>query len=496
MPKRNRIVWAAGFALGATGVCEADVKNVPADGPLSVVIAQAVSGDEIVISDSGSPYQLFPGITFTNKQLLIRGSTGNRDDVVIDGAGLSVVFTVLGSGSDGTVFQDLTITNGFVASSEPSNSDAAGLRVDGANVTLMNVAMVGNRNESSDGDGAAISAFVCDLTLVDCLIANNTLSSASADSPAVFGSGCNLTLVDTLVSGNRWDMGVTQTTGAAATVLATNGTLQALRCVFERNQGGAGGAIHVSNATVSVIDACRFNGNIASTWGAGLYARDDAGLTTIRNTTFVGNRSLGNDAAIFTSAPLEAENCVFVANQASGTYVIGGSPANRSVVKLDNCILWGNDATDLVPGLPSNAPVLRSCVVQGGYAPPNASTGNIDVDPLLTSMPSSGMDAEWGTDDDDYGDLRPMDMSPCIDAGNSDLYAGPFVDLDGNDRAVDDPATADTGFAIDGPVIDIGAFETAGDLVQACPGDADNSGLVDFGDITNVLNNWLSVCPN
>lgn len=493
---RSRIVSALTLPLIAAST-HGDIFNVPADGPLSVVIALANSGDEIVVSDSGSPYLLFPGISFTDKQLTIRGSTGNRNDVVISGADLDVVFTVNGAGSDGTIFQDLTITSGFVASTDPINSDAAGLRIYDANVSMINCAVVGNRNESDDGDGAAIYVQNADLSLIDCLVQGNTLADAGADSAAIFGTSANLTLVDSQFIGNRIDDLVVPETGAAGAILATNGSLQALRCVFERNRGGAGGGVHVSNTTVSILDRCEFLGNVAGVWGGGLYSRDDSGLTTIRNSTFVGNLSLGNDAAIFTSAALHAENCTFTGNQATGNFLVGGSPADRRVVVMDNSVFWGNDTGLFVPGSGTNFPIIRSCIVEGGFASANGSGNNLDVDPLLTALPAIGVDMEWGTLDDDYGDMRPTGASPCIDAGDSDQYAGPFVDLDGNDRAVDDPNTMDTGLAIDGPVIDIGAFETqAGVLVPFCEGDADGSGDVNFGDITAVLGNWLVVCPN
>ena len=110
----NYLGMGYAVVLAAGAISQAAVINVPGDAPLSVAIAIANSGDEIVLSDSGSPYLVFPGLSWTNKALTVRGLTGNRDDVVVSGANLDVVFTVNGAGSDGTVFQDLTRTAGTV----------------------------------------------------------------------------------------------------------------------------------------------------------------------------------------------------------------------------------------------------------------------------------------------------------------------------------------------------------------------------------------------
>ena len=102
--------------------------------------------------------------------------------------------------------------------------------------------------------------------------------------------------------------------------------------------------------------------------------------------------------------------------------------------------------------------------MQGGY--PGAGAGNVAGDPHLMRLPNPGADGQWGTYDDDYGDLRPRNDGPgksssCIDAGND--AAVPrlvFLDLAGHPRFVDDRLTPDTGVAANNhPVVDIGCYE-------------------------------------
>ena len=65
------------------------------------------------------------------------------------------------------------------------------------------------------------------------------------------------------------------------------------------------------------------------------------------------------------------------------------------------------------------------------------------------------------------------------------------VDLDGQTRAVNDPATADTGF---GPVtyVDKGAYEfQAGPCLSPIEGDVNCDGVVDLFDFIRMAANWL-----
>jgi hypothetical protein len=112
--------------------------------------------------------------------------------------------------------------------------------------------------------------------------------------------------------------------------------------------------------------------------------------------------------------------------------------------------------------------VTYNCI-QGGWT----GIGNIDADPRFVDP--DGDDDELGTPDDN---LRLQFGSPCIDAGFSAALA---VDLDGNQRIVDDLARPDTGVGFP-DVIDMGAYECRSTPPESKSADLDNDGDVDMDD--------------
>jgi len=109
-------------------------------------------------------------------------------------------------------------------------------------------------------------------------------------------------------------------------------------------------------------------------------------------------------------------------------------------------------------------------------ADPTGTDGNISADPRLTLSPTPGLDGNWGTADDDLGDLHLETGSPCIDAGdNGAALPGILTDLDGLLRFLNDPATVDTGLGT-APIVDIGAHEYM-------LGDFDRDGDIDTDDM-------------
>ncbi|MBT8208709.1 MAG: hypothetical protein KJO18_10570, partial [Acidimicrobiia bacterium] len=80
--------------------------------------------------------------------------------------------------------------------------------------------------------------------------------------------------------------------------------------------------------------------------------------------------------------------------------------------------------------------------------------------------------------------------------GNTTVLTGEYpIDYDDAERAVNDPSVLDTGLAFLNLAVDLGAYEyqpnTSG---GACPGDLDNSGSLDFGDLLLILSGW-GQCP-
>ena len=215
---------------------------------------------------------------------------------------------------------------------------------------------------------------------------------------------------------------------------------------------------------------CRFSDNTANYNGGGM-ANDYSNLT-VTNCTFTGNTASsttwGGGGMLNASSSPTLTNCTFVGNTAVSAS--GGAIRNwDSDPIVTNCILWYN-----LPDQISSefcTPTVTYNDVEGGHA----GTGNIDANPEFV---------------DANGDnLHLLSESPCIDAVDSTAVPSCiFVDLDGNPRGVDAPATPDTGISVLGVTVDMGAYE-----FQPCPidGDINCDGKVDLKDFAILAGNWL-----
>lgn len=120
-------------------------------------------------------------------------------------------------------------------------------------------------------------------------------------------------------------------------------------------------------------------------------------------------------------------NCTIIGNTAEHGGGIYKGSSDGLIPTVTNCILWGNDPTQIwISPIATDPPLVTYSDVQGGWS----GVGNIDDDPLF-------MDAD--------NNLRLSPGSPCIDAGD-DTAVFSLTDLDGNPR-------------IQGTCVDMGAFE-------------------------------------
>jgi hypothetical protein len=271
-----------------------------------------------------------------------------------------------------------------------------------------------------------------------------------------------------------------------------------VECEFVRNHSDdRGGAIFHPDNTQFI--GCRFLGNSAG-YGGGAIGMDGARDWTVANCAFVGNwaevGTMGRGGAIDIQAKEEVTiaNCTFVSNHAAteGGAVYQYYPLD---ISIDNCVFWGNTnssgnlETSQIGSFGQQTVVRWSCI-QGGWTGPG--NNNIDTDPAFVRNPDPGPDALWGTEDDDYGDVRLQGGSPCIDAADNDAVPADLSDLDGDGdvteplpmdlaglpRFVDDPGTSDTGNGTP-PVVDMGAYE----FQSGTPADSDGDGDVDKDDL-------------
>jgi len=348
----------------------------------------------------------------TTNETILSGDLNNDDDT--GGNGENSYHVVTGSGTNATAILDgFTVTAGH-ANGGGADSSGAGMYSDNGSSTIANCAFL--TNIAADDGGGIYSINNSSLVVTDCGFTEND---------AV-----------------RW-----------------------------------GGGLYNSDSTPTLI-SCTFHGNTAGDVGAGIFnVRSNAVVT---NCAFVGNSTVSVGGGMYnTDADPTVTNCTFSGNAAAlGAGIFNAANSGSTVT---NCVLWGNTASGVVDETaqlrvdPSEvSPVTFSCIQD---ADPNdasipfggAANGNIDDDPLLVRAPDPGPDGTWDGVDDDFGDLRVLTGSPCLDAADNsaDTDANtpgvqplPPTDLDGDPRFVDDPDAPDTGSGTP-PIVDMGAYEGA-----------------------------------
>ena len=197
------------------------------------------------------------------------------------------------------------------------------------------------------------------------------------------------------------------------------------RCIIENNiSDGAGGGLSDCFGTIS---NCVIRNNNANTKGGGI-----AGCMGVFVNCLICNNTANKGGAI-NNSDAKFFNCTITSNTANSEGVLRDCDG-----EVKNCIIWDNSPKGYYT---STANFYYCCLEK-----PRSGTGNISVDPQFVSV----------------DDFRIMPGSPCIDAGkNYQMILGTSVDLEGNNRFFDDPATIDTGDpAASGlPVVDMGSYE-------------------------------------
>jgi len=301
-------------------------------------------------------------------------------------------------------------------------------------------------------------------------IANNTIIENCAD----YGGGVYCFSSSALILNNVIRDNVVSTCGGG--VYWYKSVSQTVANTIIRNRSDyAGGGVYCSDSS-GLFSGNVFLGNYAKTLGGAMCCSMSSPV--IANTAIVGNTAGTNGGGMYSGsgAPTVA-NCTFngnLATKGAGLYF------DSSNTNMTNCITWGNTGPSVTSSY-SN-PLFTYCDVQGGWT----GTGNVDSDPKFVRGASSGADGLWGTEDDDYGDLRLQAGSPCIDAGSNTaaVAAGILTDLDGHGRFFDDPGTPDCPWAPGtcgtAPIVDMGAYEFIA-------GDYDRDGDVDKDDLNAFL---------
>lgn len=274
-----------------------------------------------------------------------------------------------------------------------------------------------------------------------------------------------------------------------------------------------GGGISNYFSPGTVIAESYFYGNRAELGGGGIYNEGENPL--IINCTFHANEAWADYAGwgggVLNGFFVQGRtvNCVFVANRARR----GGAmmELHGAVAQTVNCTMVGNEAIEAgsaIYGYLGHASSYTNCVISGSAQPVIAGEvlpvvswslveggytgeGVFDAAPGFVRVPFIGDDGVWGTEDDDFGDLRPAANSLLIDAGDPGaLPEGLETDVAGSPRDLNDPGSPYAGPAEWAGLgaVDIGAHEFAG---VSCMADFDGMGGHQVGDIFSFLAAWF-----
>lgn len=459
------------LAMGAAAQAKTiRVGSEGADGHQSLrsAVDAAQSGDVIVVAEGRYTGSANRDIEILSKAITIRSLDPNDPAVaartVIDCQGSEAAghraFDIRPEGGARLVLEGLTITNGF------SPISGGAVLCEGAEFRAINCVFSDNRVEWW---GGAVNCRDSQARLEGCTFSNN--ASKGSHGGAVFCATSVLELEACTFEANR------------SAIESHDSSLTLRRCVFQRNTGKDGSAIHsrmdanpqkstnlnlsrctfVANAAEgsggalysyevnSTLDGCTFTANTAGKDGGAILSYRASPVLT--DCILAGNVAAGLGGGILSqleSTP-QIVNCTLVANRADRGGAVAGKGAADSLIS--HCILWNNTA-DQGPNLylarydwdglyPATAKVEFSDVA-GGQASLYTeldcrltwASGNLSAEPLFAGPARN--------------DYRLSPDSPCVDAGDP-CYAPPrgSTDLDNAPRQ-------------SGPAVDMGAYEFRG----------------------------------
>lgn len=358
----------------------------------------------------------------------------------------------------------LSLGGGFSIDSSLFVSNAATYLGGAANLTPSNGPRIGvATNCTFQGNqaerGGAIHSSYGTLRVHDSVFDSNEATHPSRGAGAL-----SRNLGATYITGSTF-VGNRSTKGVGAFQLSGTGVLYDLTLERNVSPGGVGGGVvggyfHASHLRVHGNKGARVGGLSAT------------GSFSIANSSFVGNRQLEGEESGSASALLVESNVTAAINitvvgnvheEQGAALGAQGGRSGKSVLRIENSLIWGNGPLPIRLGQRASIEVKAS-LVEGGYDGPNV----LDTDPLLLRLPDPGSDGEWGTGDDDYGDLRLDSHSPARDVGHTDALPRDVWDANG-DGDTDGPIPIDLGgnTRVQGAAVDLGAYESTPSIVAA-----------------------------
>jgi hypothetical protein len=517
---------------------------------IQTAIDAAVSGDTI----EADPGTYNEAIDFNGKSIIVRSSSDDPNNTIIDGSTVSAnnVVRCVNGEDPNTLLQGFTITGGNATGGQSVGGRGGGMVIFSSNPTVVNCHFTGN-SAAIDGGGlyildgnSEISSCHFTANIADsdggglgCVFSNPVITNCSfSGNVGVVGGGLSLD------SGS--DGLITQCTFSENTALLGGGIYSLgnsdptiVSCTFSGNTAtDVGGGVFILNGDF-VISDCLFNGNTAANEGGGMSIRDTVNASmfncvfhgntatdgggihvgsftdpVIVNTIFSGNTASNFGGGLFASVTTNTDviNCTFSANAASTRS--GGIYNSESNTTIINSIFWRNfrsnngnmGSDDQVFNAGNTTSSVNYSLVQGGWSG-HGGVGIVNADPLFGQNPDDGGDgygdnpSTGGVDEslnDNYGDLHLQTGSPAIDAGEPDALPADIVDLDADsDTAEQLPLDMDLRLRRVDDLLTAdtgGSFPTVdmGAYEFACTGNLNDISAVTLEDFALFNQQWMA----
>lgn len=348
--------------------------------------------------------------------------------------------------------QNLTLDRGLMI------SDGGGAILNSGMLTLNNVTVSNSVTTAALQGGGAIynSGGGSALTLIDSTITGNT---STVDGGAIYNIGGSVTITDSVfsansstdsgggviynsgpltITGSTFTSNQAQDSGGAISEVTTSGTPSITGSTFFDNQAqsGVGGAIYLSQATMTVSEST-FESNDATNDAGGIYVAGSATLN-VTNSTFSANTTGSRGGGIFSFNPVTLTNVTISDN--SGASGAGGVHMYDTLT-IKNTIIANN-----VTG--------GDCILDSGGSVSGTSSDNLIEDAANACGLTDGVDGNIVGNDPLLG---PLQNNGGTTETHALLSGSPAINTGTNSGC---PATDQIGLARpQGGTCDIGAVE-------------------------------------
>lgn len=299
------------------------------------------------------------------------------------------------------------------------------------------IAITGGYADGSGDQNAGAGLFCvsnsCNILFSNCQFTNN-------EAPAGKGGAIYFAQTATPVL-NIWfyNCAISGNTANNGGGMYKEGIASISNCSFRSNKADNGGGLYSSVYGGSIVSGSAFSGNIATSYGGGLYLNGVLSNYWIGNCQLSGNSAgIGGGAICDSSASPSVENCTFAANTAvSGNAILNFAaaiPVNSNPV-ITNSIIWDGASNGIVDD--AGTTTVTYSIVEGGFT----GAGNSASDPVFVNPVTAA------TAPTISGDFRLLNAcSPAVNAGQNLSSYADTTDADGNARLF-------------GENVDMGAFE-------------------------------------